>query len=468
MKKDNYYKNLTLPEGKLEQLVMDIEGLGFRLRRGKKGISKTWMFIYTSPLTKKQVKISLGKYPALSLAFARRKTFALSEMVANDLDPKTKIEIANIMTDGAVTEENFEEMNDYLNQNFTFHQVAELYLAKRELDDQKTINSEIEEAELEARNNDRQVSQSVIHDIKTKRRATLDIKTRLSNYLLPKLGNIPIKSIEKPLVVKILEPIEKRGNAETVKRCCQIVRQIAEFAESKGYISSAEYSNFTTLNNAFSKPKSSKQLTVPPEKLGEVMEKMGNTNIKVTTRAAFELMLHLLPRAGEISKLRWDEYDETTGIIKIGGYRMKGNNSHIIPLSPQAKAILDYLRPITGSSEYVFPTSKKGGKNPYINTQTINMAMKRAGLGGTIVAHGVRAVGSTALNDCQKFGRKERFDKEQVEVCLSHMDKNSIREIYNSAQYVEERRKILTWWSEFILKQTDKFYSLAGQLSIVK
>lgn len=196
------------------------------------------------------------------------------------------------------------------------------------------------------------------------------------------------------------------------------------------------------------------------------MEKMGNTNINVTTRAAFELMLHLLPRAGEISKLRWDEYDEATGIIKIGGYRMKGNNNHIIPLSPQAKAILDYLRPITGDCEYVFPSTKKGGKTPYMNTQTINMAMKRAGLGGTIVAHGVRAVGSTALNDCQKYGRKDRFDKEQIEVCLSHMDKNSVREIYNGAQYVEERRKILTWWSGFVTKQTGNFYSLAGQVSI--
>ncbi|PMN03363.1 hypothetical protein BCT41_08690 [Vibrio splendidus] len=468
MKKNTYYKNLTLPENKTELLASDGEGLSLRVRSGKKGITKNWLFTFTSPLTKKQTKMSLGKYPALSLAEARRKTYALNEMIANDLDPKVKVEIANIMTDGKVTESNFDEMHDYLNQSFTFKQVAELFLVKREREDQISIDNEIKEARKEADEQGRAVSESVLKDIKSKRRATQDIKSRLDNYLLPKLGKMPIKKIEKPLVVKVLEPIEKRGNLETVKRCCQIVRQIAEFAETKGYISSKEYANFITLNNAFSKPKSSNQLTVNPERLGEVMEKMGNSNIQITTRAAFELMLHLLSRTGEISKLRWDEYNETEGIIKIGGYRMKGNNSHIIPLSPQAKAILDYMHPITGDSEYVFPSCKPGGKKPYMNPQTVNMAMKRSGLGGTIVAHGLRSVGSTTLNDCQKFGHIERFDPEQVELCLAHMDKNSVRFIYNGAEYVEKRREILSWWSDFILKQTGNFYSLAGQVSVRK
>ncbi|OBT12020.1 hypothetical protein A9264_16055 [Vibrio sp. UCD-FRSSP16_10] len=190
---------------------------------------------------------------------------------------------------------------------------------------------------------------------------------------------------------------------------------------------------------------------------------MGKTNMKSITRAAFELQLHLLSRSSEIAKLRWDEYNAKEAVIKIGGYRMKGMQTHTIPLSPYAKGLLEHIRQYSGQGEYIFPSNKTNGERPYLNPQSVNAVMKRAGLGKTIVAHGLRAVGSTALNDALKYGSKCKFDKDQIEVCLAHMDKDGIRQIYNNAEYIEERRKMLTWWSNFIIEKTENSFSLAKQ-----
>ena len=65
------------------------------------------------------------------------------------------------------------------------------------------------------------------------------------------------------------------------------------------------------------------------------------------------------------------------------------------------------------------------------------------GYGGRLVAHGLRSLASTTLNE-------QGFDAELIEVSLSHIDKNHVREAYNRSEYLERRRKMLEWWSDHI------------------
>ena len=71
------------------------------------------------------------------------------------------------------------------------------------------------------------------------------------------------------------------------------------------------------------------------------------------------------------------------------------------------------------------------------------MAIKRMGYGGTLVAHGLRSIASTALNE-------NGFNPNLIEKALSHEDKNAVRAAYNRAEYMEERRKMMQWWSDQI------------------
>ena len=78
-----------------------------------------------------------------------------------------------------------------------------------------------------------------------------------------------------------------------------------------------------------------------------------------------------------------------------------------------------------------------------MNSQTANAALKRIGYGGKLVAHGLRSIASTALNEAG-------FNPDVIEAALSHVDKDEVRRAYNRALYLEQRREILSWWGLLI------------------
>ena len=90
-----------------------------------------------------------------------------------------------------------------------------------------------------------------------------------------------------------------------------------------------------------------------------------------------------------------------------------------------------------------------------MNKETVNSAFKkRMAYEGVLTAHGMRSIASTALNE-------HGFDEELVEYSLAHVDKNSVRATYNNAEYIERRRALLKWWSDFISEATTGTTSLA-------
>ena len=140
---------------------------------------------------------------------------------------------------------------------------------------------------------------------------------------------------------------------------------------------------------------------------------------------------------------------------------MKKRRAHNIPLSPQALRLLEVMKPISAKREHVFPADR----NPRTHThvQTANMAIKRMGYGGTLVAHGLRALASTTLNE-------QGFDFDVIEAALAHTDKNDVRSAYNRAEYIERRRVMMSWWSDHIEAASQGSVSLSGlrSFSVVK
>jgi integrase len=77
------------------------------------------------------------------------------------------------------------------------------------------------------------------------------------------------------------------------------------------------------------------------------------------------------------------------------------------------------------------------------------------------VAHGLRALASTTLNE-------QGFDPDVIEAALSHVDKNEVRRAYNRAEYLERRRSLMAWWSEHIEKSSYGNLSLSGAYKNLK
>jgi integrase len=83
------------------------------------------------------------------------------------------------------------------------------------------------------------------------------------------------------------------------------------------------------------------------------------------------------------------------------------------------------------------------------------------GFNQRLVAHGMRALASTTLNE-------QGFDGDVVEAALAHVDKNEVRRAYNRADYLERRRVMMDWWSEHIeIASTGKLSNSVKGLKVV-
>lgn len=122
---------------------------------------------------------------------------------------------------------------------------------------------------------------------------------------------------------------------------------------------------------------------------------------------------------------------------------MKMNRDHTVPLSDGALAILEMMKSLSGGREFIFPSLIKPTQP--MNSQTVNAALKRAGLGSVLVSHGLRSIASTSLNE-------QGFPPDVIEAALAHVDKNEVRRAYNRSDYLEQRRPMMQWWADFVSK----------------
>lgn len=171
------------------------------------------------------------------------------------------------------------------------------------------------------------------------------------------------------------------------------------------------------------------------------MRSLVMSNLSVPTRCLIEWQLLTLVRPSEASGARWAEIDLDAKLWTIPAERMKAKREHIVPLSPQALDILEVMRPISNHREHVFP-SRNDPKQP-MNSQTANAALKRIGYGGKLVAHGLRSIASTTMNE-------SGLNADVIEAALAHSDKNEVRRAYNRSIYLDKRIELMNWWGAFV------------------
>lgn len=378
-------KDLTLHDG---------DGLFLLVKANGK---KQWRFRYQRPATKQRTMMGLGPYPALSLADARAIRADYLSMLAKGVDPQTKAEQAAEQHQIAL--------------DSIFSTVAANWFALKRT--------------------------SVTEDY------AKDIWRSLDKDIFPSIGGIPVQEIKARTLIEALEPIKAHGELETVRRLIQRINEILIFAVNTGLIDANPASG---IGMAFEKPKKQNMPTLRPEELPKLMRSLVSlvmSNLSVSTRCLIEWQLLTLVHPSEASGTRWVEIDLASKLWTISSKRMKANREHIVPLSPQAIDILEVMKPINAHREHVFP-SMNDPKLP-MNSQTANAALKRIGYGGKLVAHGLRSIASTALNE-------QEFNSDVIEATLDHVGKNEVRRAYNRSTYLKARRKSMNWRALFVNK----------------
>ncbi len=375
-------KDLTLHDGDGLFLIVKTSG------------KKLWRFRYQRPATKQRTMMGLGAFPALSLADARGLRADYLALLANGIDPQIQAEVA--------------EEQQQIALDSIFSTVAANWFQLK--------------------------SKSVTPDY------AKDIWRSLEKDVFPAIGEIPVQQIKARTLVEALEPIKARGALETVRRLVQRINEIMFYAVNTGLIDTNPASG---VGMAFEKPKKQNMPTLRPEELPKLMRSLVMSNLSVPTRCLIEWQLLTLVRPSEASGARWAEIDLDSKLWTIPAERMKAKREHIVPLSSQALEILEIMKPVSSHRGHVFP-SRNDPKLP-MNSQTANAALKRIGYGGKLVAHGLRSIASTAMNE-------KGFNPDVIEAALAHSDKNEVRRAYNRSDYLEHRKELMIWWGSFVRK----------------
>jgi len=180
---------------------------------------------------------------------------------------------------------------------------------------------------------------------------------------------------------------------------------------------------------------------IEPKEVGKLMVAIsGYTGIVV--RNALLLGALTFVRPGELRTAEWEEFDMDAAEWRIPATKMKMKRPHIVPLSTQALDVLNKLRPLTGHSPYLFPSTRTITRP--MSDMTVNVALRTLGYAqGEMTGHGFRAMASSLLAE-------QGWSVDAIERQLAHVEGNKIRAAYHRSEHLEERRKMMQAWANYL------------------
>lgn len=370
-----------------EKEIALYDGEGLQLTVRKTG-TKAFEFRYTSPTSKRKQKIVIGKYPIMTLAEAREKRFELQKIIASGKDPK-------------------DERDAIKAKGITVKAVATNYI--------RYIKSDL------APNTFKRNSGIIEREIITA------------------LGSKPISEVTRFDVLKMIREIEAKELMATSKMTLKIITRMFRYALAEGLI---EHNVCNDVDRDILKKYTKKNFPhlTNSKKLGELIAKIQTCNNIV--RLAIMFAMHTFLRPINVRTLEWSEIDFDNRVIVIDEEKMKTRKPHIVPLTDSTIAILKEAHVLTSKRKYVFSVTLG---NP-ISEMTMQEALKRRGYEHIQTVHGFRHTASTILNEnISKHG----IHTDAIEKQLAHTV-GGVKGIYNKAEYLEERIKLMSWWSEYL------------------
>lgn len=380
-----------------EYNLADGQGLALRVRPTG---SKVWIFNYVHPVSQKRSNIGLGVYPDVTLARAREVRNDFRQLIANKIDPKT-------FRDNEKLESEESAKN-------TFEVVAGTWLATREKEvTAKTLNT---------------ITKSLVQDA------------------YPILGKTPVNKITYKLGKQVIKRAIDRESYELARKLSSRLNEVMELAVRNEMV---EHNPLRSLSKDIPRVEVKHNPSLSPDELPELMKAINFASIELKTRCMLELKLHTLARSQVVAMCRWEQFNFEKllwTIPPVEGTKVRrtaqNKQPFVIPMTKQVVNILEVMRPISAHRKgFVFPNHYDPQK--HASKETMNTALKRMGFKDRTTAHGLRSLASTTLNE-------QGFDVDVIEKALFHVDKNTVRKIYNRAEYLEPRKVMLSWWSELI------------------
>ena len=127
---------------------------------------------------------------------------------------------------------------------------------------------------------------------------------------------------------------------------------------------------------------------------------------------------------------------------------------HWVPLAPQAGAVPEAMRRLSGTGDLVFPSARHAHRP--IRENAIGYLLNRYGFHGRHVPHGWRATFSTVMNE------RHRPDRQVMDLMLAHAPEDRVEGAYNRALYMGRRRDLAAEWAGLLLEGRPGAADLVG------
>lgn len=262
---------------------------------------------------------------------------------------------------------------------------------------------------------------------------------RLEREVLPKLGDKPPKKITPPMILRILRRIEAKGTFASARKVKSHISQAMRYGIACGLVVSDPTRDLGfALTPHKSRPRAA---LTDPTAIGAFMAAL--ERLRPRKRAlSLKLLALTFVRPGELAAGERAEVSWDAALWRIPGARMKMKRPHMVPLSRQALEVLRELHGLTGAHAHMFPRRRDTvlPEKP----RCLGYALRRLGYdGATMTPHGCRAMAATTLSELG-------WPSEVIERQLAHTDHNQVRAAYQRGELIEERRKMMQAWADWL------------------
>ncbi|MEO6927049.1 MAG: integrase arm-type DNA-binding domain-containing protein [Rhodanobacter sp.] len=264
---------------------------------------------------------------------------------------------------------------------------------------------------------------------------------RLEKDAFPWLGGRPIADITAKELLATVNRIVDRGAVETAHRVLQYCSQVTRYAIATGR---AERNPAADLRGALPPVKQTHRAAITePHAIGGLLRAIDAYQGSFVTRCALRLAPLLFVRPGELRHAEWAEFDLDAAQWNLPAEKMKMREPHLVPLAPQAVAVLRELQALTGSGRYLFP-SARSPQRPMSDNAVLS-ALRRMGYANDEMSgHGFRAMARTVLDEVL------HFRPDYIEHQLAHAVKDPNGRAYNRTAHLAERSKMMAAWAEYL------------------
>ncbi len=389
--------------------IAGYKGLEVRIRPNKEGADATTDFRhrYTHPITAKRPYMTLGQYPALSLADARQCHSDNMQLLAKSIDP--------------LEHRDSEKQKEIIERQNTLHYF---------INEWRSV----------------QASKNLVPETYKKNETILKLIDK-------HLGQMKVTDITPSVVIKFVTNIQKTHVAKGLK-ARTILKSILQIAKAHMII---EYNPATDLGGTLKTHKVKHCAAITSDiaafaKLLNDIEQLDD-DTQLYNKSILQLLSLTFVRVGDACTMKWADIDLNTKQWSFepqkAAHRGDMMASLIIPLAPQAIEILQRMQPLTGDSEYVFYNSRRK-KEPYHHKQEVNKVINSdlmndgEGYKGIHTPHGFRASAKTML--MERLG----YDELITELALGHTMLNTYGRAYNRMTALNERSKMMTDWANYL------------------